>query len=418
MKNKKLIAAFLSLSMLLALGGCGESESKKPDDTEESETTETTTEDTEATETTETKESSKETEKTEKTEEPEDTEEPEESTKGTYYSGYAGDESEFSKIYTEFREYATTLNESNGDLLYGFGNNSASDNIYDMKWEYVLLVYDGNEVMAFRDNDGKVEQVEQEYYGYSEEEWEPEKFLFEYEDFMKFPFLDNFPDMVDPYNNEILDPKTMEDVLPDGGYGGWINGFSADMTYLYCQIGPERTLNKTMDECLNLKEGDKVKLDGEEMEVTFAEFREDDGSSWEGCYYIILGEIDYGGYFVMVQVDENGNAKDMSIFDSFANPTYSYHKLSKVPIAEDAEIHFLVYNGGEYKEDTTFKGSELSDHLSKWIDVCPSLTRFEDGGIKVNGYTQIGYDITDGMTDPVLIENGEIVCLKFMIWDW
>ncbi len=416
MKNKKLIAAFLSVSMLVALGGCSKSESKKPDETEESETTETTAEETETTETEKTKESSKE---TEKTEEPEDAEEPEESTKDTYYGGYVGKESEFSKIYTEFRDFATKLNESNADLLYGFGSNSASDNMYDMQWEYVLLVYDGNEVMAYHDIDGNIEQVEQEYYGYSEEEWKPEDFLFEYEDFMEYPFLDDFPDFVDGYTNEKVDPKTIDDVLPDGGYGGHVKGFSADMKYIYAQIGPERTINKTMEECINLKVGDKVKLDGEEMEVTNVENRGEDDSAWFDGYVVTLGEIDYGGYFIFINVDENGDPTEMSIFDAFGNPTFSYYKLCKVPIAEDAEIKFEVYMNGEYKEDKTIKGSELPDDLSKWADICPSLTSFDDGGLKVNGYTQIGYDITeDGMSDPARIENGELVYFHLMIWDW
>lgn len=415
MKNKKLIAAFLSVSMLMALGGCDKSESKKTDDTEESETTETTAEDTEPTETTETEESSEETGETEKTE---DTEEPEESTKGTYYGNYAGDESKFSDTYDDLRYFATKLNESNGDLLYGFGRNDTSEDYYDPVWEYVLLVYDGNEVLAYHDTDGNIEQVEQIFYGYAQEEWKPEEFLFEYEDFMEYPFLDDFPGFIDVYVNEIVDPKTIDDVLPDGGYGGQVRGFSADMKYMYCQIGPEKTINKTKEECLDLKVGDKVKLDGEEMEVTSIEFREDEESGWANCYIITLGVIDEGGYFVAVHVDENGAADDMSIFSAFGNPTFSYYKLCKVPIAEDAEIYFKVYLNGQYKEDTTIKGSELSDYLNKWIDVCPSLTRYENGGVKVNGSSEIGYGIIDGMSDPARIENGELVYFNLMIWDW
>ena len=409
MKNKKLIAAFLSVSMLLALGGCNKSEVKETDAEEEEETTEQVTEETETTEI------SKETEKTEETE---DTE-PEESTEGTYYGNYAGDESEFSKIYTELRNYATELNESNGGLLYGFGSNTVSETTYDLIWEYVLLTYDGNQLTAYHDIDGKIEPVELQEYGYLAGEWEPKKFLFEYEDFMEYPFLDDFSNFVDEYFHSEVDPRNIDAVLDDGGYGGWLRGFSGDMKYAYCQFGPESTIDKSMEECLNLKEGDKVKVDGEEFEVSAVEFQEEEGVFLSGCYVISLGEIDYGGYFVGISVDDNGNAENMSIFDCFGNPTYSYHRLSKVPIAEDAEINVSVYLNGGYADESTITGSELHDYLSDWIDVCPTLTKFEDGGVKINGSTEIGYGINeDHMVDSVRIENGEIVHMTFMIWNW
>jgi len=397
MKNKKLIATFLCISMLMALGGCDKSEAKKTEEAEESKTSET------APVETETKETPKE---TEKTEEPEDTEEPEGSGNET------GNDNDLSMIYSDFREFATALNDINGDLLYGFGKNSAD--LYDMQWEYVLLVYSDNEVLAYRDNNGIVESVEQDYFGYNEEEWAPETFLFEYEDFMQFPFLEDFPNLAD--GEKMVDPKTIDAILPDGGYGGQLLGFSSDMKYFYGLIGPERTIDKTMEECIDLKAGDKVKLDGSEMEVASVEYSEDDNSQWKG-YVITLGEIDYGGFLVFIGVDDNGDPNGMLILDSFANPTFSYYKLCKVPIAEDAEISVEVNIDGEYKDITTVKGSELSDYMSKWIDGCPALTKFEDGGVKVNGYTMVGFGIQDGWTgDPARIENGELVYFDLMLW--
>ena len=358
MKFRKLTAAVLCLFILSLFCGCDKSNATETKDTTEDTTTEevvTTTTETEITE------SSSDTEIPEETEENEYIKEP-------FYNNYAGDESEFSEIYSEFREYATALHEEDDSLLFGYGYNTAGEII----WENVLLTYDGTTVRAYRDNDGKVEEVEQEYYGYNEDEWKPETFLMPYDVFMDFPCLDSFPEFNDGGMNpsRTMDANTIFDPLEDGEYGGWYYAFSSDMKYIYCSVGIATTINKTPEECLNLKEGDEVKIGDETLEVTSVYDGSEDIFS-QGNFTAVLGNSDEGGYFVVVHTDDTGAAEKAAVFSCFGNPSYSTMNLKKVPIADDAQLKISVYLdpyslGGESSIET-IKGSELKEYVSDFL---------------------------------------------------
>ncbi|MBO7452816.1 MAG: hypothetical protein J6U54_20995 [Clostridiales bacterium] len=408
MKFRKLTAAVLCLFILSLFCGCDKSNATETKDTTEDTTTEevvTTTTETEITE------SSSDTEIPEETEENEYIKEP-------FYNNYAGDESEFSEIYSEFREYATALHEEDDSLLFGYGYNTAGEII----WENVLLTYDGTTVRAYRDNDGKVEEVEQEYYGYNEDEWKPETFLMPYDVFMDFPCLDSFPEFNDGGMNpsRTMDANTIFDPLEDGEYGGWYYAFSSDMKYIYCSVGIATTINKTPEECLNLKEGDEVKIGDETLEVTSVYDGSEDIFS-QGNFTAVLGNIDEGGYFVVVHTDDTGAAEKAAVFSCFGNPSYSTMNLKKVPIADDAQLKISVYLdpyslGGESSIET-IKGSELKEYVSDWLERSSGAVVYEDGGIGINGSATLGFGVDeDGMPESVVIKDGEIVYMALSIY--
>ena len=405
MKIKKLTAAILCLFVLSLFCGCDKSETKETKDTTEDTTTEEIIESTEETEITESSSD---------TEIPEETEEYK-YIKAPFYDNYVGDESKFSDIYSEFREYATALHEEDDSLLFGYGHNTAGE----LMWENVLLTYDGTTVRAYRDNDGKVEEVEQEYYGYDVENWKPEKFLMPYDVFMDFPSLDNFA-FFDDEVMTTMDANTIFDPLEDGEYGGWYYAFSSDMKYIYCSVGIATKIDKTPEECLNLKVGDKVKLDGETIEVT-AVMDDTEEMFSAGKFTAILGDIDAGGYFIVVHTDDTGAADKVAILGCFADPSYSMMTLKKVPIADDADIKVSVYLDPYSAEGEssieTIKGSELKEYVSDWLERSSEAVVYEDGGIGINGSKILGFGFTEeGMPDPVIIKDGEIVYMALSIY--
>ena len=405
MKKLRMIASVVCLAMLVSFAGCNKTEGEKTDKTEAS-TAVSVTEKTE-----EAEESEKmEPDKTEPTGDVPEPTSAETSGKPDYFTNYAGDESRFSELYDEFRSFATALNSENPDNLYGIVQNSVGG---DMNWEYAFLVYDGTNVKAYHEEGEDLAETELSFYGYGDEGMKPESFLLPYDKFMEIPFLVDFS-FLSEYGGSLKDTD-MDVILPDGGYCGNVFGFSSDMKYLYSRFGQVLKPDLTPEECLNLKVGDKVKLNGEEYEVTRAEIQED-YKPFPGNYVLDLGDTDNGGYFLAVKLDDNGQAECYSVYTCFGYTAYDMGKLARIEIADDADIELYVFNGYTDFEQIHIKGSELKEKCDFWLTVSPDAVVYENGGIGLNSAFYMGMNVDEsGQALPVQIKDGKIVYMNFAI---
>ena len=388
MKSRKIAAAVVIGSVMVsALCGCNKEIVTEPTETESEVTT--TGETTETSETEVTAETSATTETSETDEETEASETSEETFAETF--------GEFSSLYTVYRDYATDLhNASDADLRFGYGRNALTGN----NWEYVLFVYDpADGLHALHEADGEMEETEQSYWGYDTENWEPQTFLMSYDHFIDFPCIEDF-DFMEGYDSDsYLSP------VEDGEYCGQLYAFSGDLQYAYCSLGRAFTVDLTPEQALGLNEGDTVRVEGASYEVTSV-FDEE-----QGVIRYALGDIDAGGYFLHVSVNDEGVAESCSVFDCFGNPAYAPGRLVKMPVAGDCEITADLHRSTS-SETVQITGEEFAEYMPQWDARSGSIDHYEDGGYGLWSY--LGLNIGEnGMPEYVTVSDGQITALRF-----
>ena len=420
MKHKKIFTSIVAMTIILiTLCGCIKAEKNRETEAEQATTVGSSDmKETDFSDETESSETS-EMESSENTESSEETSE----TLGDYEETETEKERKdhLNDLYAQYREYATSIQENSDgkELLYGY---SYDRNIDD----YVLLVYDLEKgLTTYYDNEGEIvetcyEMSEYDYH-YGDEAY---KYLLGYSDFMDIPFLNDFPDTEGNFSN-------YGEAIEDGYYGGCVYGFSKNSEAMYCSIGPVTKLDLTVDECMELKKGDKVLIYGEEEEVKFTKYLEEDIFKFiKGDYLIyfvkhaVYRDFDYG-YAIAVHMDKQGNATDYDVYDYRCADNFPYYHtfyfeydepiFTKVPIAADCEIELdICTEGYTYTGETiSIKRKDLEEYIEKckFVYLVDNGVAYEDDGYRFY-YDLRCWGEEKEKKPPLLIENGEIVYFR------
>ena len=368
MNRIKVMCLILATAMMMSVAACNRAEESK---TTTAETTETTTAETTAV--TATEESVTEATVTEETI-------PEEVV-------FSNDE-----IFTELRNYASTLHEDENDTkLYGFDTYFPDG---ESSMVSLLAVYDG-EIKFYQYDESGVTPCLLDYdYGVMN----PETDLLPYDVFMELP------GMVSCYGvGNVADWNEVS--IPDGRCGGTLFGFSADGKYLYGIVGLMPTFDLSAEQCLNLKEGDKVTVDTlGECEVIYIVEQSSTAImiGLKDCDAVIEEGAEELCGFIVVILNEDGNPIETTFQSQFGYNYYADDRYVKIPVADDLKI--VDADGIPYEGD-------LLTFLEEQAASDSNLIKYEG-----SGYAYTDSYFTWGLNSETtfnIIENGELKVLVY-----
>ncbi len=361
-KSKRIIAfALLSSFLLTSVAGCDD---KIIDTTLESQAGEITSETTE----------------TEETEE-------------IYEVGEGLSESE---LYDKYRDIAKQIYINDGkDYLYGFGKEYLNGYVCENS-EYALFIFDDNDnLIEYKYQDGKISK-------YTPSEMYDVDHLLTFDQFFHLPcLLDQYSIhadelMIDTYNS----------VLCDGKYTGTVIGLSADMDYAVALVGQVYAFTLTKNECLFLKKGDKIKVDGDLHDYVVVTDVEDYGEN-------IRIEVDDYCWFIF---DKNDTENEREyILTKFEHPYYTdSYSFVMIPISKDCKFDLYFVHGDVNGKTVIFDEEglgfeEAKDKISHNSDIVS-----DDGQIIIKAYENGGFEMIGSIVKPIEIKDGEITYINLI----
>ena len=318
-----------------------------------------------------------------------ETEEPETSEESEEIYEAVGEGLTESELYDIYRDIAKQIYINDGkDYLYGFGKEYLNGYVCENS-EYALFIFD--------DNDNLIEYKYQDenIIKYTPSEMYDVEHLLTYDQFLHLPCLLDQP-MIETYNS----------VIGDGKYTGTVIGFSADMDYAIALVGQIYAFTLSKDQCLLLKKGDHIEVDGDAHDYVVVTDVDDYGEE-------IRIEVDDYCWFMFDKDDEEYERE--YVLTKFEHPYYTdSYSFVMIPISQDCEFDLYIVHGDVDGCSLICSENAIGTADAKEIIVENSDIVNDSEEMIIRSYENGGYETIGSIVKPLEIKDGVATYISFI----
>ena len=301
-----------------------------------------------------------------------------------------------SDLYDKYRDIAKQIYINDGkDYLYGFGKEYLNGYVCENS-EYALFVFDENDnLMEFKYRDGNIIK-------YTPSEMYDVDHLLTFDQFYRLPCLLN---QYSIHADELM-IDTFSSVLSDGKYTGTVIGISADMDYLIALVGQVYAFTLTKNECLYLKKGDKIEVDGDVHD------------------YVTVTDVDDYGETIRIEVedycwfmfDKNDTEDEREyVLTKFETPYYTdSYSFVMIPISPECKFDLYFVHGDVNGEKKIVSEEGVGCDDAKKIIAYNSDIVNDSEQIIINSYENGGFEMIGSVSRPLEIKDGEVTYINLI----
>lgn len=300
--------------------------------------------------------------------------------------------------YTAYRDFATELKEEDDDLLFNYMENYSFDDIY--RFDLTTYCPETGEVSVYYCSDDGFMHL-QITYVIDESSREDALIAFNsYEDFMKLPFM-----------TARVPADLITDSVPDGFYFGDVLAVNEDLDTFFISLSEPVIL--TEEEFLNLKVGDKIRVDLVGLEYVTVESVDESKTDWGRVRFNSTSDSGYDYCINISKCSYTPDETDYYLYGVNDYPVTINEKYIAMPIADNCMIDDTNYLAGAYIEDAKKYAMENNlttpfGQCSLWyFNVTESLFDLEPS----NGWIQFS-----GLGYPTIVKDGKISEVHFYSW--